>query len=227
MKKFIFVITAFLSAYSCTAQFKQGNIFLGTDFHYSSVKSEEAGRNYANKDTITNYQIAPHIGAMVTNKIAMGIGFLYGKERENYGSDKNSSFYETKISQFSFNTYIRTFKSINENLAVFAHNEISFGSGSYKENGVSLVRDYYGNINSQMHSLSGSRSFYQLGIKPGIIYRLGGRIALEGKVGFVGFQGKTQRVKSYSNTIVTSEKGFIADFDLSSARLGIVYVFGK
>jgi hypothetical protein len=136
MKNILLTTITVFAVFTASAQFRQGNIFAGTDFNFFSHSSQtDFGAKPQGKDTTFRFSVGPHIGAMVTKRIGMGIGGFYGKDYLNYYADKTEEYYNVDNTTLGFSFFIRAHKEINPNLAVYAHTEISFGTNTATEEG--------------------------------------------------------------------------------------------
>ena len=123
---------------SVFAQFVPGNIFLGGNLHYSSIRSEKAviAMGKPGKDTIKTLIISPHFGIFLSKNIAMVLGFSYNKEKVSFKALYSSEHYNSIRRLFFFKAFMRFHKAIGSNFSLFLHAEMNAGTGKYDEAGV-------------------------------------------------------------------------------------------
>lgn len=139
MKKqhqFLVLILCCLSASTLLAQpTARGNFFFGSRVGFSANRSHvdvqsDAGDFSGDGDESYQLNIAPGIGYMVVNNLALGIGMDYisaGTRTREDPDDPGSAIRENENINLLFGPFVRLFLPINEDNAFFIGTSVGFG----------------------------------------------------------------------------------------------------
>ena len=167
MKKLLFLGIA-LSLYLSTpasAQFEKGEQYWGGTIRFNggSTQTKLTG-NVTNEIREVEHEISPEIqwGYFAKKNTMFGLGLRYNLEL--ISSTTNDVKESGNIQSLYFLPFMRNYKSLSENWAIFLHTELSPGFSKLKEEG----------------SPSSTRWNYGASFRPGIVYALPGRkLAIE------------------------------------------------
>lgn len=130
MKK-IFVLSFGLMLTSLTVfgQFQKGNLFLGGQVNYSSIKQEtEDAQVLGGQLSKSNqFTFSPLIGLFVTEKTAVGLKFEYFNYfRENFSISGQTPTFETD--RLGFGLFVRRYFPVKDWVAFYGQGEINYNA---------------------------------------------------------------------------------------------------
>ncbi len=187
MKKLFLTLAIMLGVVSMANAQEAGKIWVGGSIGFSSSKAGDG-------DRVTAYKILPEVGYVLSDNlaIAIGLGYAHNNSVELLG--------ERGVIKDAFlvNPYLR-YSFLKGNIG----NLFMEAGGTY--------------MNLKGDESSDKTNYFEVGIKPGVAVKVSDKIALTGKLGFLGYQhGKNGDYKADS---------FGLDFDLRKAEIGVNIFF--
>lgn len=167
----------------------------------------------SNENTINSYSIAPSFGYTLKDNLMIGIGLQYLHQKNEgssigFGNPGNSKATNNSI---GLTPYIRGYKGIGKQLALYLQGEAGYNHfwGTNVQNGQN------GNNDS-----TGNNLF--VGMRPGITYFLGRKLAIEASYGSLGYS-YTERKND--NGTYSKNNSFNLNLNTSDLLFGIAYYF--
>lgn len=207
MKKvFLFALAAFFTS-GLLAQPRSGDFILGGEF-FLGFRKGKTKENVMTQDRDHTLLITalPRFGYLLSGRLALGVygGVDYSRTRWD---DETS--YEDVEKTFSFGLFMRHY--LNEGQGgVFL--EETMGFGCYKPE----AADYL--------PARRERNF-SVGIAPGVYFYATERLALEAKIGWLGFESRHRYYDELEKDFIASEFGI--RFSPQDISLGITIAIGR
>ena len=188
MKRIQLIAIAWLSGLSIMAQPAPGKLFFGGTLNAYSVVNKSKNGGSTEKDGTTNHMtILPMAGYFLSDRIALGLRLGVDDL-----VDKTPGGSPDKVSTVTFviNPFARYYL-ISGTGGLFVEASMNTGIGSTK--------NYYAtNTNTE------NVTDFSLGVSPGVYYYITGRLAIEAKFGWLGFESNVTKpgedVKYIQNT---------------------------
>lgn len=221
MKTFLLII-AFLALSFASAQeplekliIKKGtwNIRGNTSVYFQNSKGKTSEYQIFSKTSVNTFLIAPSFGYALKNNLVIGLGLQYlnqkTKSYRNYDENTYNSKY--KNNSIGLTPYIRSYKGIGKQLALYLQGEIGY-------NRFWQTNDQ--NDSSEINDTTGNNLF--IGIRPGITYFIGQKLAIEASYGSLGYSYVEM---TYDNSNYTKRNTFDLNLNTSNLLFGLAYYF--
>ncbi len=192
----VLVLLVWLGAVTASyGQFSEGAKAVGGGIGFSSRNTDYK----VGTDTkFRNFYFTTNAGYFVMENLEAGMSLSAGTEK--YEQELASGDVETKANEFKIGPYARLYNPLTEVISVFAELGINFGFGGDGED--QRIRTF------------------DSGISPGILLLLDKNLAMEARLGYLGYSRRAEGDKdNFEDTRITSG-GFDAGFDLSRIRFG-------
>lgn len=193
------------------------NIEKGTWFTAGSISfssNESKSENLTNFYDAENlgFNLAPKIGFALKRNLVAGVGIDYGRTKYN---NSNVNVGNLKTSEFlnqSFNVspYLRAYKGLGQNIALFLQGEFGY------------TRGWSEISRSDQSESTSTQNRYSLGIRPGLTYFMSKKLALETSIGNLGF---SKFDSDGSNQATSSGSNFNFSLNTSDLFVGVAYYF--
>lgn len=181
MKKILLTLSFMGIAAISQAQLTPGLIAVGGTFEFSSESNKiKSGGNTIDGTTKTKFAIIPSVGYLISDKIEIGagLGYDYTSEKTPDPSDKDKST-TNSTGKIVLAPYARYYKMMAGNVGLFGQGGIDFSAVSY---GTEVKTA------SGTNKTSESGTEFAIRVRPGIIYFMNDKIAIEALWGGLGFE---------------------------------------
>ena len=229
MKK-LFLVPSLLFTYLLNAQTEKGSVLVGPSFNIQNYKSDTRPVNaIANSQTNNqkNINVSLGLGYFIADNVVVGAYYQnsYGKREYDSNPTNGGAIYHSDNTDFMnyVGLFGRDYKMVSEKLGFFGNLELAyqFGKGkSFTEN-----TTIFGSTKTETNS--NSKGFFA-GVRPGIVYFIKERIALEATFGSLSFNSATQ--VNYTGGVKTDQvknENFNLDFGARSFFFGLNFYFGR
>ncbi len=235
MKKYLvfpklFLLTSMVMAQnlktdSITNTIAQGSKYLNISFSLDQRKAENENqllRDVVNQDKL-NYDITLSSGYAIKESFTLGLGFSYGRQREDvvFVNEENQEITNKSIGQdFSIIPNMRKYIPLGKGtFQIFVQTNLRFTYGE------SLQRSFLVNEIEKIET-----DFFELrfGVQPGAIIFFDKNFGFETSVGLVGLSSKwsSKTVNGdVENQTKITENNINLDLNLLSLQLGVAYYF--
>ncbi len=156
MKKLLLTIAVVLGLSTTLSAQSPGNIWVGGSVGFNTSKTKNA-------DRLTNYNVIPEIGYVVSDSWGVGVKLGYAHDEVVRNNHKN------KVDGFGVNPFARY---------TFAKGDIG---GLFVDGGVGYTYSKTKGSDIKNHEI-------EVGFRPGVAFNVTDNIALTGKFGFLGYQ---------------------------------------
>ncbi len=222
-KASILVAMLLFCGYSGFAQINKGNILLSGGVSISNNSLKVPHSNSANSQpSKTNIIALPQVSYLVSNNLAVGVEFGY--HAQNKGSVQTNGTTRTSFSDetrfYAAGAFVRYYVPVV--------NRLYF----YTQAGVSAFDGDIDNYTTEIPATSrvGTQTVIEtdfwgmnFGLRPGLQYFIGNRIALDASVALVGLT--TLQTTDEASKIRTNRSSF--NYTPNAVTLGLTYRFGR
>lgn len=165
------------------------------------------------ENTLTSFLIAPSFGYALKNNLVAGVGLQYINQKieaSATGFDDTANYKSTSNS-VGLTPYLRGYKGVGKQLALYLQGEVGYKRfwGINEQNGESENNDSNGNN-------------LFIGVRPGITYFLGKKLAMEVTYGSLGYSF-TERKHDDGN--YSKNNSFNLNLNTSDLLFGLAYYF--
>ena len=165
------------------------------------------------ENSLNSFSIAPSFGYTLKNNLIVGVGLQYYNQK-NEGSTiglNNNDTFKTTSNSIGLAPYVRGYKGIGKQLALYLQGEVG-----YNHFWDTNVQDGQNENNDS----TGNNLF--VGVRPGITYFLGQKLAIEASYGSLGYS-YTERKND--NGTYSKNNSFNLNLNTSDLLFGIAYYF--
>ncbi len=215
MKKTIFALIsiAVLISGNSFSQDQETNkkLFIGGYCSYSSHINKDYSFNVPGNQKTGSFQVSPYVGKFISNSFIIGGGLYYSNNRTSFKAKSNTDniFDNNRIGNYySLNVFVRYIKPINDHFNFYMHADI-----------ISYYSNYnieYPNDPSYTYSKKEYLS-YGIDIKPGILFYLNDKWALETSLGLLKYESNIDN----SDDEKSNTKNFNIGLDLTNIFIGV------
>lgn len=124
MKKMLIAVGLMFFGLAASAQVSKGTVTVGGNVGFRTSKTKDADNRS------TNFSIQPQIGYFLSDKLEGYVKLGYTNESESY---TDNSAGKNKTDQFGGGIGLRKYFMVSDNVAIFAGPELSYYSGSAKQ----------------------------------------------------------------------------------------------
>lgn len=156
MKRMIFTLAIIFGLTSVVNAQSAGNIWAGGSVGLKTSKVKDG-------DRLTNYNIIPEVGYMITDN--WGVGMKLGYAHDEYTLNNS----KVKADGFTVNPFAR-YSFLKGNIG-----------GLFVDGGVGYTYSKIKSTDVKTHE-------FEVGFRPGVSINVSDKIALTGKFGFIGYQ---------------------------------------
>jgi hypothetical protein len=209
-KATLFLMMLVLLANNSFSQPAAGRLIAGGSFLFLTESAKEKDNNSTTKVLGTNnFSIQPMVGLFIADNLAVGGGIGYSlisSSRPHMGSDSDQINSSSMINNAPFARYYLN----TGTMGAFAEASLGLGFGGSKTK--------VGN-----NTVDGpSTTTFRIGFAPGIYYYVTDNIALDAKLGFLGYSRSQEKSSDDSKEI---DQQFGLNLRTSTLQFGILFHF--
>jgi len=221
-KKLILSFIVCFVSFVSYGQLQRGVGYFGFDFNYSRTSTDYYyADGSAAPGAVDGYDFSlyPTAGIFLNEHFMIGLKMDWSK-RKDYSS--NSVFEsDTDRKDLSAGPFCRYYKMLGEQFGFFAEAGVMFGKGESTTLSYDPWLGEYRPVTTDVSS-------FQAGIRPGIVFFLGKRIALESTIGFLGYENVENNFDDdYYSVTDTEYTNFGFSISPSTINLGLKYYLIK
>jgi len=192
----------------CRAQLKKGVSIYGFDLNYNtSTTKYDSGDD---SDKTYSFSVMPTFGVFINSHVLVGLKTNWTKTRNADVNTPDFSISNSTSKGHSFGPFVRYYKMFSDKAGFFVQGEMAWAKNKLTY----TLEDTQSN--SEFDIEDHIKSF-QAGVRPGVVFFIGKRVALESTLGFIGYsKSKTDNSWVPAN-LDSSNKGF--QFSLSPGTL--------
>lgn len=177
MKKIVFLLLIVIIPLKAFNQISQGSLIIGGEFSLSLSKDKREQNNQTSDGpTNTYFRFSPNIEYLLADNLSAGLGLGYSLNREKTETTNTETI--DKNGNFEIKPYLRKYFTLGDRAFIFGEAAALFSFGK-------SITEYKTNAGNTSTESSGSG--ISIGLSPGLRYNISDKLALETKVGFVGF----------------------------------------
>ncbi|MDX2304699.1 MAG: hypothetical protein NW226_17955 [Microscillaceae bacterium] len=151
--------------------------------------------------------VTPEISYLLSNKLALGLGIGYSYSQGKSENDQFSS--ENQSNGYSFSPFVQNYWMLGEKFGITL---ISSATISYSKSTNKVDQEQ----NSEFNSWG-----LDLGVRPGVVYFVKPKFALQATSGGVGLGASRSKQVSGSSTRTSSGYNLRLDLDVTTLSIGI------
>ncbi|MCC5916358.1 MAG: outer membrane beta-barrel protein [Cryomorphaceae bacterium] len=216
MKKLIYSAVIFMGAFCVQGQFDQGSILLTGDFNFNSMSAKTTMEGGGQTNTVDlpgaiDFGLSVGGGYFVVDNLAVGLGIGYGMNSTKIDGD-DGDYNKFTASMFMLNPFARYYISYSDRFAFFTQMDLGLGFGGIKD------EERIDNVTTTEEQ---SLSTFIIGLSPGFTYFLNDKIALDMRVGFIGFTSTSQSVENENFSMKDQNSNFGLELGLNTLTFGL------
>ena len=200
---FVFLCTVFYAQ----AQINKGRAFIGGSFDLWG-QSKDYENNTSSNYKSTNLWFGSSLNFLVSDNLGLGFSLNYGLNNSTWKHPNwNSSSHEN---QYSIGINMSNFKMFNDKFGFIFTNSLGVGFGNsrnYSENNGQNVTTKYNTLN------------FELNGRPGFIYFLNSKVAVQATIG--SFYLGLKKAKPSSDNVVNSDNSESLTYGINFNSIGL------
>jgi hypothetical protein len=189
----------------------------GTWYTAGTISFTNSDNDFERPDNSDNqksfgFNLAPKVGYAIKNKLMVGIGLNYGRTKnEGLNTSEGISENSESLSQsFIISPFLRTYKGLSSNLALFLQGELGYSRG------------WLSGTENDRPEFTGNQNQYTIGVRPGLTYFMSKKLALETTIGSLVYS-KFDSEGSEANT--SSGSNFSLSLNTTDLFFGVANYF--
>ncbi len=151
----------------------------------------------------------PEFGYMLNENLAVALSLVY----TNSTTENSNAEYELVDNSTTITPFLRYYKSLNDNCALFGQLNIPYTLGSTKETTAGTT------------TAETSYSGFGVNVKPGIQYWFDEKFSVLAMIGELGYESRTDKDDLNTNSEDVSSSGFNLALDWNSMQFALVFHF--
>lgn len=201
--KYLAVGLLFMASLNAFGQFAKKDILLGG---YVAATVQRAPESAVFDNKITDFQIAPNVGVLITQNLELGMRLSYAT---NYSQRKSaSSMFETQADYGSLGFYLQRYFPINDKFLFSIKGDMGYWFGK-------VVTTATNNTTNEVVENERKSSLISFGITPNFTFFPAERWALQASIGNMSYGYEMK------------ERLSILDVNYGAIGLGLFYCFRK
>lgn len=201
------LIGIFLFPFLAFAQPNQGQWVLGGSIGTSGFENELNDELNNQVSSSFGVSITPEISYLLSNKLALGLGIGYSYSQNKSESDQFNS--KNQGNGYSFSPFVQNYWMLGEKFGItlISRASVSFGKNTFENNQEQSSEVNYWDLN--------------LNVRPGVVYFVKPKFALQATSGGVGLGASRSKQVSEGDTRIVRDYGLSLDLDVTSLSIGI------
>jgi long-subunit fatty acid transport protein len=221
MKKFLFLIPAFLLAFQTSkAQTEKGTQTLGANIVFHTQKTSNvaidnnSGTTFTSDTRYTSLGVGPNYSYFIADKLDIGGSLAYTYINSNNGD--NSSPSRTREHDFGGQVFLRKYFMYNDKLGLRAGPYLGYDRYNNKS--------FYNYPNAPIPSATTKGDNYTAGVNLGLVYYPAKSVGVSVSLASISYQHSKN--STVGNSGHASTDSFDASFISNNLGLSLFYVFG-
>jgi hypothetical protein len=218
MKHLLITCLIFFFGASCEAQILQRTRFLGFNLNTGGSNSETQNPNNNFRSNNWGLGVSPEFGYFIKDNFAIGVAlnYQYNQNKHFYSNGYNYNFSYS----YAFLPFIKNYQMLGEKWGLFLQSNIGVRIGKSRD-------ENFTNGNPSVLERKSTQLEFQLATRPGIVYFIRKKWAIEATTGAIGFFANSSRNENQetSETQKSGNFNLNLNWNFSNLNLGVKYYF--